>query len=117
MAKKDTLKEMLKKEKASGLQTLLGYENAPQTPQQEPEEKPEVKADAPVKEEPAGKKEVKDYTARPVGRPKKNTNDMHTSLVIDRDLFNKVKAQGAMMGKSLREVLEEALEEWYAKNR
>ena len=111
MAKKDALKERLKQDRAGGLTTLLGYDSAqaaevPAVPEQ-PVHSPEADGETGL--------QLRAYTARPVGRPRKNKDDVHTSLAINRELFNNVKGRGAMMGMSLRQVLEEALGEWYAK--
>ncbi len=53
---------------------------------------------------------------RPVGRPAKNENVIHTSLVIDRDLYKKVKAIAVQEGKGVKDIIREAILVWLEDN-
>lgn len=47
-----------------------------------------------------------------VGRPKKNEDMMHTSLVIDRELYKRLKTVGFEQGRDIKSIINEAVEEW-----
>lgn len=98
MAKKDLLKGQLSSGSNAlpgGLQSLVRGGGSP------------VKE----KEEPTSQEEKK-----PVGRPKKNEDMVHTSLVIDRELYKRVKTVGFEQGRDLKSIINEAIEKWLAQN-
>lgn len=101
MAKKDQLKGQLgtgSNALPGGLQALIRGGEAPE-----------------MKEE-AVKPVVPKEEKKSVGRPPKNEDVIHTSLVIDRELHKRVKAIGVQQGRDIKEIIREALEEWLAKN-
>ena len=53
---------------------------------------------------------------KPVGRPRKDEDVIHTSLVIDRELYKTVKKMGFDRGHDLRIIITEALEQWVERN-
>ncbi len=99
MAKKDLLKGQLSSGSNAlpgGLQSLV---RGGESPVKEKED-----ADAPQEEK------------KPVGRPKKNEDMVHTSLVIERELYKRVKTIGFEQGRDLKSIVNEAIEDWVAKN-
>ena len=60
--------------------------------------------------------EVPQEEKKSVGRPKKNEDMMHTSLVIDRELYKRVKTIGFEQGRDLKSIVNEAIENWVAQN-
>ena len=101
MAKKDQLKAQL----STGSNALPGGLQALVRGGETSEAKGEsVKPVAPKEEK------------KSVGRPSKNEDVIHTSLVIDRELHKRVKAIGVQQGRDVKDIIREALEEWLVKN-
>ena len=64
-----------------------------------------------------GSLETKDkLQKKPVGRPRKEEDVIHTSLVIDRELYKTVKKMGFDRERDLRIIITEALEQWVERN-
>lgn len=51
-----------------------------------------------------------------VGRPKKGEDLVHTSLVIDRELYKRIKTVGLEQDRDIKSIINEAVESWLAKN-
>ena len=52
---------------------------------------------------------------KPVGRPRKDEDVIHTSLVIDRELYKRLKSVAVSQGRDVKGIINEAVESWLAK--
>ena len=46
------------------------------------------------------------------GRPRSKDSDFHTSLIVERDLYVRVKTAALKEGRTFKDVLHEALRQW-----
>ena len=109
MGKREDMLKQLQSERQAlpgGLQTLIrGGEEKTQTIQKVEE----------VKESPSSDETIEKGR---VGRPKSNFNDFHTSLVIDHDLYLQMKRIALEQGgRSIKEIINEALVNWVEVNK
>ena len=109
MGKKDEMLKQLQSERQTlpgGLQTLIrGGEGRPK--------------DVPKTEQgkaPLSRDEISEKKG--AGRPKSYFNDFHTSLVIDHDLYLQMKRIALEQGgRSIKEIINEALVNWVEINK
>ena len=109
MGKKEDMLKQLQSERQAlpgGLQTLIrGGE----------EKSKDVKKTEEVKSSSASDETAEKGRA---GRPRSNFNDFHTSLVIDHDLYLQMKRIALEQGgRSIKEIINEALVEWVETNK